>query len=230
MASFNSQLFEYASRNVTAKDIADYCPSDAGYADYVQEFTAILASGAVPEASNFDINETIGLTRWSDAEGMMDPVRFRWFRTWANAVGVSIACGPEGPGDYFVPNYLAISLLEDAHLLQDLSLLKLLPAVFDELHQRTIQVEYMAEESPFLLLAQLVLALQGHAPEADISCLAQRLMSEADQYSGRVSHNFLWGCTYFDQLHHRWKHFVDLSFPRDGASLTLGALRDALLV
>jgi hypothetical protein len=32
-----------------------------------------------------------------------------------------------------------------------------------------------------------------------------------------------------DQLHHRWKHFVELSFPGDAANNSIAALRDALL-
>jgi hypothetical protein len=28
----------------------------------------------------------------------------------------------------------------------------------------------------------------------------------------------VYGCTYYDQLHDRWKHFVELSFPSDAAN------------
>lgn len=223
------ELFDYASRHVTPKDVSDYCPGDPGYDDYVRAFTAILSSGSTPSASHFDITETIGLTRWVDADGEADPNRFRRFRTFTNSVGIAIAAGPEGPDDCMPPNYFGVSLLDDAYALQDPHLLRLLSPVFAELHQRITETEWSAEESPFLILGQLVLAFLGFAPSADIAHLSEQLISEASKHAGHASPEFLWGCTFFDQLHVRWKHFVELSFPRDAANDSIASLRNALL-
>lgn len=223
------QLFEYASRQVTPKDVSDYCPGDPGYPGYVQEFTAILSSGIPPSTSHFDISETVGLTRWADADRKADPTRFRWFRTFTNSVGVAICTGPEGPDDCMPPNYFGISLLDDAHALRDPHLLQLLSPVFAEIHQRITETECFAEEAPFFVLGQLVLAFMGFAPSADISGLSRQLISEAAQHARYASPDFVWGCTFYNQLHDRWKHFVELSFPSNAANDSIASLRNALL-
>ena len=169
------------------------------------------------------------MTRWADADRAADSTRFRWFRTFANSVGVAIATGSEGPDDCMPPNYFGISLLDDAYALQDSHLLQLLPLVFAELHQRISDTEWSAEEAPFFLLGQLVLAFLGFAPASDTARLSEQLFSEASKHAGHASPQFLWGCTFFDQLHHRWKHFVELSFPCDASNDLIASLRDALL-
>lgn len=223
------QLFEYAMRHVTPKDVSDFCPSDPGYADYVREFTTILSSGIPPIASHFDITETIGLTRWSDASQESAPARFRRFRTFTNAVGLMISAGPEGPDDGMPANYFAVSLLDDAHALQDPELLSLLFPAFGEFHQRVAETEWVAGEAAFLLLGQLMLALMGVAPSTDIAAMSEQVIAEAAQCANRATSEFLWGCTFFDQLHDRWKHFVTLTFSRDATHDSTAALRDALL-
>jgi len=169
------------------------------------------------------------LTHWADADREADPIRFRWFRTFANSVGVAIATGPEGPNDCMPPNYFGVSLLDDAYALQDSHLHRLLLPVFVELHRRITESEWSAEEAPFFLLGQLVLAFLGFAPSTDITRLSGQFVAEASKYAGRASPEFLWGCTFFDQLHGRWKHFVELSFPRDAANDSIASLRNALL-
>ena len=223
------KLFDYTSRHVTPKDVSDFCPDDPGYPGYVRVFTAILSSGVPPSKSHFHITETIDLTRWSDADGEADPTRFRRFRTFTHSVGVVIVAGAEGPSECIPLNYLAISLLDDAYSLQDTHLMQLLPPVFAELYQRIVETEEVAEEAPFLLLGQLILALLGFAPSADVACLSERIISESSKHAGHASPEFFWGGTFFNQLHHRWKHFVELSFPGDAANNSIAALRDALL-
>lgn len=222
-------LFDYASRHVTPEVISDYCPSDPGYADYVREFTAILASRSPPPKAHFDITETIGLTRWHDPDRESDPMRFRRFRTFTNSVGVAMTAGPEGPDENMPANYFVISLLDDAHALQDSHLLQLLPPVFAELHQQTVKTEWFSGEAPFLLLGQLVLAFLGFAPGMDVIRLSEQLVSEACEHPGYATPEFLWDCTLYNQLHHRWKHFVALSFPRVHEDDSIVSLRDALL-
>jgi len=229
MKSACFELFEYASQHVSPKDISDFCPSDPGYPDYVREFTAILSSRIPPTKSNFDITETIGLTRWADANHQRDAIRFRWFRTFTNSVGIAICSGSEGPNDCMPPNYFGISLLNDALALRDAQLLRLLSPVFSDLHQRLYESAWFSEEAPFFLLGQLVLAFMGFAPGADIARLTEELIAEATHHAGYASPDFLWGCTFFDQLHNRWKHLVELSFPRNADTDWITVLRDALL-
>jgi hypothetical protein len=127
------ELFEYALRHVTAKDISDFCPGDPGYGDYVRAFNAILESSTLPKEADFDITETIGLTIWSKADDWPDPVRFRRFRTLTNAVGIALLVeDANGAEQNLRPNYLAIRSIEDAHALQDDALLGCSP-----LHSRT---------------------------------------------------------------------------------------------
>src|SRR4051812_1250967 len=85
------RLFEYAMLSVTAADVAAFAPSDPGYPDYVRAFTTILATRELPSRANFDITETIGLTRWDKAEKQAEPNRFRRFRTFINVVGLSLS-------------------------------------------------------------------------------------------------------------------------------------------
>ena len=134
MKSASRELFHRASLQVTAKDISDFCPNDPGYADYVREFQRILSSGNLPIRSDFDISETIGLTRWVEAADEIDPIRFRRFRIFTTAVGLAVLVGPEGPSESNPPNYLAIRLIEDAYALHDERLLRLLSPVFAEAH------------------------------------------------------------------------------------------------
>ena len=223
------ELFAHASRHVTAKDIADFCPNDPGYANYVRAFVQILTSGTPPDSYDFDIIETINLTQFSDPAREVDPFRFRWFRTFTNAVGIAMLTGSES-SDFITPNYLAIRLIEDANTLNDESLLCLLPNVLAEFHDHIASEEWFAAETPFLSLGQLIVICLGHGPPEEIPRLADQLIAEADKHAGQSSNEFLWGCTMFDQFHDRWRHFVKLSFPVDASNDSVAALRDALLL
>jgi hypothetical protein len=223
------ELFEYALRHVTPKAVADFCPHDPGYPDYVREFTAILSTGVPPSASSFEISECVNSTRWTDAASESGPVRFRRFRAFTNSVGVAICSGPEGPSDGMPPNYFGISLLDDAYALNDSEFLRRLFPVFQELHKRIAETQWGAEEALFFLLGQIVLAFMGFAPSASIPSLCEQLIAEESRHKGRASPEFLWGCTCFDQLHHQWKRFVEFSFPVREDSSCAALLRDALL-
>jgi hypothetical protein len=229
MKSACRELFHRASQQVTAKDISDFCPDDPGYAAYVRGFNRILSSGKLPIMSDFDVSETIGLTTWVKAEDEIDPGRFRRFRIFTTAVGMAILGGPEGPSESNPPNYLAIRLIEDAHALHDERLLSLLYRVFAEAHHRIIQSGSMSEEAPFFSLGQLIVTFLGHGIPEDIAKLADQVIAEADEHARHASNEFLWGCTFFNQLHDHWRHFVRLSFPTDASNDSVAALRDALL-
>jgi hypothetical protein len=216
------------------EDISRFCPSDPGYGDYVRAFTAILESGTLPERADFDITETVSLTIWGDVERerglLLDPVRFRRFRTFTNAVGIAFFIDDiEGVEDNLTPNYLAIRLIEDVHGLQDETLLRMLPGAFTELQQSVTKSGWRPEEVPFLLLGQLLLAFLGFPPTADIPRLIEELKTEAAQHEARSSGAFFWGCTFHDQLHERWHHFVRICFPPDSRDEAVNSLRAALL-
>jgi hypothetical protein len=85
------------------------------------------------------------------------------------------------------------------------------------------------DEKPFLLLGQLLLALMGHAPDARVQTLCDRLMEEEARCTKNDSGEFLWECTSFDQLHEQWKTLVEIAFPKASENESLLLLRTMLL-
>lgn len=225
MATGCLNLFEYAARFVTTDDVAAFAPGDPGYPNYVRAFNSILASHELPRRADFDITETIGLTRWCNADREKDPERFRRFRVFTNAVGMALCVRGEGSDDSMPANYLAISLIDDADALRDRELLGLLVPAFDEFHE--VLRGQNSEESPFLLLGLLLAKAQLGSPDQEIAELADRIMSEESKYFGRASSDFLWGCTFFNQLHRRWNWFIFHVLNPSTPSAAL--LREALL-
>lgn len=224
------KLFAHASHSVTPQDVYDFCPNDPGFPGYVRAFTSILRERKPPSSANFDITETINLTRWGNAEEERDPDRFRRFRIFTNAVAVTLCLGDDGPDDT-PPNYTCVSLLDDACALQNSELIGLLFPVFGEMHRTIGEAGWYgdANEKPFLVLAQLLIALLGHAPDSDISALCDQLMREEAACKDNVTGEFLWGCTSFNQLHYRWKALVDVAFPKQSDIESLLLLRAMLL-
>lgn len=211
------------------RDVADFCPDDPGYARYVRVFTRLLSEPSPPLTSNFEISETIGLTRWGDAEKETDPIRFRRFRVFTNAIGIAITVLGDGPSEDLPPIYLAGSLLDDSFVLGDAELLKLLPPVLAALHDRILGNEWFSGEVPFMTLGELLLALKKSAPKIDTEDLATRVISEASKERRWARSEFFWGCTNYNQLHDRWRHLVEQVFPTDASNTEVAALRDALL-
>jgi hypothetical protein len=223
------ELLVYASRHVTVKDIEDFCPSDPGYSDYVREFTQILSTCIPPESAHFDITETVGSTWWHDASVCENEVRYRWFRTFTNSVGMALLASSEGRDVDLPPNYLAISLIEDAYVLKDERLLYLLCLAFAEVHDHIFQNHWLAKDAPFFLLGQLIVSFMVHGTSIDTSQLADRLIQEADKQAGHFSNEFLWGCTFFHQFQERWRHVIRLSFPNNPSNDSVALLRSTLL-
>jgi hypothetical protein len=223
------KLFAHALHFVTPKDVANYCPNDPGYPGYVREFTSILKSRRPPTSSNFEISETINLTRWGNSEEERDPDRFRRFRIFTNAVAVMLYVGDEGPGDTIPANYICISLLEDALALQDAELMGLLYPAFDEMYNSADNAWWGEDEKPFLILGQLLLALMGHAPDASVQTLCDRLIQQEARCTKNDSGEFLWECTSFGQLHDAWKAHVEIAFPKESDNESLLLLRAMLL-
>jgi hypothetical protein len=129
------RLFEYAVRQVTPADVVQYAPDDPGYSDYVREWTRIVDSREVPSESNFELTETIGLTRWADAQRETDPRRFRWFRALTNSVGGVLLVADLVAEELMPANYVAINLIDDAIALDDRELFERTGMAFDELHE-----------------------------------------------------------------------------------------------
>ncbi len=196
-------LFRYAARFVTPADVSAFAPSDPGYHNYVRAFHRILASGDPPRRASFDLTEAIGLTRWVDAGREKDPVRFRRFRAFTNAVGVALCVAGDGQDDSLPANYLAIGLIDDARTLDDRDLLALLGPAFAELHERLAATG--SAESAYLSLGQLLVGTWLGVPDAERAALAVRATAEAAIHAGHASDEFFWGGTLFAQLHAQWR-------------------------
>lgn len=222
------KLFGYALDFVTPKNVANFCPNDPGYPGYVRVFTAILKTKKLPASTNFEISETIGLTRWANAEEERNPDEFRRFRVFTNAIAVSLHLADEGPDD-IPPNYTCACLLDDAYALKDAELIRLLLAVFIDMHRSIEDESWWSNEVAFITLGQLMIALLGHASDADTNALCERLLSEEAACKENTSGKFLWGCTTFGQLNDRWKALVDLAFPKASDNESLLLLRAMLL-
>lgn len=123
-------LFDYSVRHVAPQDVADFCPSDPGYDDYVRVFNEILTSKTLPTERCFEISETVELTMYANAEEDPDPSRFRRFRVFTNAIAIALAAEPNDSASIFVAGIEFLnSLHEDALVLDDPQLTTLVEAI-----------------------------------------------------------------------------------------------------
>ncbi len=227
------EVFEYSRRFVTQEDVYNFSPAlDPGYPGHVKALLPVVESGVLPTEDDLDFTEAMFYLQIEDEPARAgfspDEVRFRRFRTFVNALAGAVAARDNGLTCGDPPNYLVISLLDDADALGDSELMRLLFPAFAELHQITAAMWWIPEDTPFFTLGLLILAFRGFAPHADTSALIERLIAEVAKYGGETL-EYLWGCTNFDQHHKRWKKFVDLSFPREPQAGPAFLLRDALL-
>lgn len=218
-------LFVYSMSHVTADDIVTFAPADPGYVDYVSAFMEILSTHRLPVEVNFEIRETIGLTRWVNADDLRDAERFRRFRVFTNSVALSLGAKGIADDGLLPPNYTVASLLADAFRLDDRTLLQLMLPSFDEFHSELVNRQ--SEEAPFLLLASLLIRTQFDASGEELNGLVDRLMREESEYRKWKSNAFLLGNTVFNQLHGTWKTLVDERLPSTTPQLEL--IRDAIL-
>lgn len=225
MSQACDELFHYAIGFVTPADIAAFAPGDPGYPDYVRQWREILAARSIPQQANFDITETVDLTRWAEADRESDPVRFRRFRVFTSAVALGMAVRDRVDDDQFPPNYTLIRLIDDADALRDLALWRLLAPAFEEVHQAWTRQP--SEEAPFGLLGLLLVHAHLGAENSVLETIAERLIEQESRCETRASTDFLFGCTHYDQLDRHWKRHVKALLPP--ASPSLGLVRDALL-
>ncbi|MCA9712985.1 MAG: hypothetical protein KDK70_44580, partial [Myxococcales bacterium] len=169
------------------------------------------------------VTETIGLTRWTHASGLADTRRFRWFRVLTSATETLMA-------ESDCPNYGIATLLVDAFALAELgdgaAPVDLLSEVCREIAAHP-HLAVTSQEVPFCLLGQLLLASVDRLEDAAIEGLCAELEERhrrhdewwEDEYGEAAdlprSHAFLWGITYFDQLHPVWLDLVEARFPTE---------------
>jgi hypothetical protein len=169
-------LFQYALGFVMAADVAAFAPVDPGYWNYVRKFEEILETRRVPERDAFDISETVGLTRWADAEGYGDPQRFRRFRVLLSSVGLSMLVRGRDERDAYPANYMLIRLIDDGFLLGDAVLLRMLPAAFEQAHEACGRE--CREERGFATLGMMLVGATLGMGNEEMEALAERLMEE----------------------------------------------------
>jgi len=220
-------LFERCRARVDADDVRSFAPSDPGYPGYVAAFEKILARGeaALPREYDFDVAETIALTRWCHASVASDPVRFRWFRLFTNAVDVLIERSE-------TPHYTLAALLIDTFALDGLG---------DPLAPKDLLADICREidvaqngalatrERVFCVLGELVLASSERRGDDAIDAACAELErrderhrswweAEGDTWIERpASDEFVWGVTHHDLLHPVWLDLVDTCFPTSTA-------------
>lgn len=221
-------LFEYTRSRVTEREIADFSPNDPGYPDYVRLWTEIHRSGLIPERTQFDLSEVIGLTAWADPDDYAEPERFRSYRRFTSAVGLALIHFGNDSDDVRVANYLARDLLIDLdrtggggeHL-------RLMKRVFPS--SRAVLAAAGYENGyPFFSLGMMILAqIDGDWESADAAA-AQLIEDESEVRRSDelgylvIDNRFLFGLSNYDQLHRDWQALAEeLRNPRGDESTQL---------
>ena len=217
------ELFIRCRGRVSTDDVKRYAPNDPGYPGYVAAFESLLKHGECelkPEF-DFDVTETISLTRWSHARAVADPARFRWFRLLTCAVEILLDQAE-------APHYVLASLLVDAFALElggdDLAPTDLLSAVCGEVDaspRRAVR----AKEHVFCVLGRLLLARSDGLDDAAVEALCTELEERDRRYhewwkfegahwtDQPKSDELVWSLTVYDQLHPVWIDLVEAHFP-----------------
>jgi hypothetical protein len=231
MPTAGDELFQYAIGFVTPADIAAFAPNDPGYPNYVREFCDILITRMPPEKAHFDITETVGLTRWVDANCESDPLRFRRFRIFTNAVALAMAVLDRADDEQFPPNYTMISLIDDALSIKDDVLWRMLRPAFEQAHEAFRR--HKSEETVFATLGLLLVDAKLGVGQAEMNTLADLLIEEENQCRNLKNGAFIadaafvLGCTFYNSLHSLWIRYVDELLKPATPSLAL--VREAIL-
>ena len=225
MVSAIDRLFQYGLSIVRTSDVDEFVPDDVGYSEYVRTLRRILATRRIPAEADFEITETISLTWWSEASRKSDPIRFRRFRVLTNAVAMAMTVAGTAHDDVLPPNYMIVSLIDDARSLQDERLWSLLPTAFEEFAE--VLDRRRSGETAFALLGLLLVSARLGVSGQTLSTIADRLIDEESRCPDRVESRFLLRCTGYPTLHSLWlKNVEDLLQP---SMPSLALIRDALL-
>lgn len=205
-------LFQYTRSKVTPQDIIDFSPNDPGYDNYVKLWNEILRTGKIPQETEFDLSEVIGLTGWGDPEEEANPERFRIYRRFTSAVGVGLLNQGNDSESVRPANYLARDLLIDIEP-DNRKYLNLLIEVFRNTRSQLMSTGF-EEEYPFFTFGLMIL----HQLDDDYSSsdeVASLLIEDEAQVRNDESlkylidnEQFLLGLTNYDQLHDDWRKFA----------------------
>ena len=201
-------LFQLTRRLITERHIRDFSPADPGYESYVQLWTRILRTGEIPEKSEFDLSEVIGLTGWASPTDFNQPSQFREYRRFTSAVGVALITFGNESESVRVANYLARDLIVDSHV-NDREHFDAVRNVFPLVRETLLQTNY-EEEYPFFTLGSLILAhMAGDIDE--MQTLASQLIDDDASVRNNESlswsvqdSRFLFGLTNYNQLKADW--------------------------
>lgn len=201
-------LFQYTQSRVTDQDIIDFSPSDPGYGNYVRLWTQIRRSGSIPQRTEFDLSEVIGLTGWADPEELDDPERFRNYRRFTSAVGVALLHQGNDSESVRVANYLARDIVVDLDSTskRHLALLRDVSAST----RIVLSTTNLDEGFPFFTFASMILAQRARDWSSSERTATQLIEDErvvrANESLNWIIQDdrFLLGLNNYDQLHADW--------------------------
>jgi hypothetical protein len=225
-------LFQYTQSKVSDQDIIDFSPGDPGYPDYVKLWTQIRRSGSIPQQTEFDLSEVIGLTGWASPEEWDDPERFRNYRRFTSSVGVALLHQGNDSESVRVANYLARDLLIDLDSTskRHLALLRDVAASTRVILSTT----NLDEGFPFFTLASMILGQKARDWSAAEDFATQLIQDEgfvrqSEDLNWMITDDrFLLGLSNYDQLHNDWISFAqELKNPNDheDTQLVIDALK-----
>lgn len=232
MSSAVLDLFRYTRARVTEQDIVDFSPGDPGYGSYVKVWTEIRRTGVIPEQTEFDLSEVIGLTGWARPEDWEAAERFRRYRRFTTSVGIALLHLGNDSEMVRPANYLARELIIDWDR-ADSGHLALIREVASATREYLL-ADGSENEYPFFTFAGMVLGqLAGDWPGAE-EAATQLIVDEGAVRRNEalnwliVENRFLLGLTNYNQLHGDWIVFADgLSNPNghEDTQLVIDALK-----
>lgn len=203
-------LFEFTRGEITGREIVDYSPGDPGYPDYVKLWSEIHRTGQIPQRTEFDLSEVIGLTAWLEPGGCREPVRFRRYRRFTSAVGVALLHSGNDSDEVRPANYLARDLIVDLDReLDGGGYLRLLRDVFPPTRD-VLRASGWENQYPFWTFGMMLLAQMDGDWEAAHAAAAQLIEDESEVRRSEavgylvVDDRFLFGLSNYDQVHRDW--------------------------
>ena len=220
------RLFQLTRTRITERHIREFSPADPGYESYVRLWTRILRSGEIPQQSEFDLSEVIGLTGWEPVTDLNQPNRFRDYRRFTSSVGVALITFGNDSESVRVANYLARDLIVDSHF-NDREHFDAVRNVFPLVREILVQTNH-EEEFPFFTLGSLILAHMAGDFDA-MPPLASQLIDDDASVRNNESLNwsiedsrFLFGLTNYDQLNRDWIKLTNtLTNPKNAPNVQL---------